>query len=126
MIVSVSAVLGQSVRQNDAVVIIEAMKMQTAIGAPVDGTVQEIHVSPGQSVKPGQKLCTLGSAPISSTRSRGDAEVSRSEQRFSDAPRTGAADGKSKPEIAEEAEIRAAAPSRTLNYGGVRRQGTLT
>ena len=34
--------------------------MQTAIGAPVDGTVQENHVSPGQTVKPGQKLCTLG------------------------------------------------------------------
>jgi biotin carboxyl carrier protein len=60
VIVAVSAVLEQRIRQNDPVVIIEAMKMQTAIGAPVDGTVQEIHVSPGQSVKPGQKLCTLG------------------------------------------------------------------
>lgn len=36
------------------------MQMQTAIGGPVDGVVQEIHVTPGQSVKPGQKLWADG------------------------------------------------------------------
>jgi biotin carboxyl carrier protein len=59
IVVSVSAQLGQQVRQDDPVLVIEAMKMQTTIGAPVDGTVQEIHVSPGETVKPGQPLCTL-------------------------------------------------------------------
>jgi biotin carboxyl carrier protein len=52
MVVSVSVQVG-------AVLVIEAMKMLTTIGAPVDGTVQEIHVSPGDTVKPGQPLCTL-------------------------------------------------------------------
>jgi methylmalonyl-CoA carboxyltransferase small subunit len=59
VVVAVAAALQQRVRQNEPVVIIEAMKMQTAIGAPLDGTVQEIHVAPGESVKPGQPLCTL-------------------------------------------------------------------
>jgi biotin carboxyl carrier protein len=59
VVVSLAAVPEQCVKQNDPVVIIEAMKMQTAIGAPVDGTIQEYHVAPGESVKPGQKLCTL-------------------------------------------------------------------
>ena len=49
----------QKMRQDDPVLVIEAMKMQTTIGAPVDGTVDAVHVVPGESVKPGQPLCTL-------------------------------------------------------------------
>ena len=59
MVVSVSVQVGQQVCQDAPVLVIEAMKMLTTIGAPVDGTVQEIHVSPGDTVKPGQALCTL-------------------------------------------------------------------
>ena len=59
VVVSVAASIRQKVRQDDPVLVIEAMKMQTTIGAPVDGTVDAVHVVPGQSVKPGQPLCTL-------------------------------------------------------------------
>jgi methylmalonyl-CoA carboxyltransferase small subunit len=59
VVLSLSASLGQKVRQDDAVLVIEAMKMQTTIGAPVDGIVDAFHVVPGESVKPGQPLCTL-------------------------------------------------------------------
>jgi biotin carboxyl carrier protein len=59
VVVSVSATVRQKVRQDDPVLVIEAMKMQTTIGAPVDGTVDAIHVAPGEKVKPGQPLCTL-------------------------------------------------------------------
>jgi biotin carboxyl carrier protein len=59
VVVSIAASLGQQVRRDDPVLVIEAMKMQTTIGAPVDGTVDAVHVVPGQSVKPGQPLCTL-------------------------------------------------------------------
>jgi biotin carboxyl carrier protein len=59
MVVSVSVQVGQQVCQDAPVLVIEAMKMLTTIGAPVDGTVQEIHVSPGDTVRPGQPLCTL-------------------------------------------------------------------
>jgi biotin carboxyl carrier protein len=59
VVVSIAAALHQRLRQNDPVVVIEAMKMQTAIGAPVDGVVQELHVVAGETIKAGQILCTL-------------------------------------------------------------------
>lgn len=59
VVVSLAAAVHQRLRQNDPVVVIEAMKMQTAIGAPVDGVVERMHVRPGESVKSGQVLCTL-------------------------------------------------------------------
>jgi len=59
VVVSVSASIRQKVRQDDPLLVIEAMKMQTTIGAPVDGTIDAVHVMPGQAVKPGQPLCTL-------------------------------------------------------------------
>lgn len=59
VVVSLAATVHQRLRQNDPVIIIEAMKMQTAIGAPVDGVVERMHVRPGESIKPGQVICTL-------------------------------------------------------------------
>jgi biotin carboxyl carrier protein len=59
-IVSVMVTAGRYLRQGDPVAIIEAMKMQTTVGAPVDGLVEEVAVAPGDSVKPGQMLCRLG------------------------------------------------------------------
>jgi len=58
-IVSVETAVGMQVRQNDTVVIIDAMKMETTVGAPMDGTVEEVAVSAGAAVKPGQVLCRL-------------------------------------------------------------------
>lgn len=59
IVVSVAVSVRQKMRQDDPVLVIEAMKMQTTIGAPVDGTVDAVHVVPGQLVTPGQPLCTL-------------------------------------------------------------------
>ncbi|MCW8306838.1 pyruvate carboxylase [Acidiphilium sp. PA] len=42
---------GQSVSQGDALVAIEAMKMQTRIAAPRDGSVRALHVKPGEAVE---------------------------------------------------------------------------
>jgi glutaconyl-CoA/methylmalonyl-CoA decarboxylase subunit gamma len=56
-IVAVSAVAGNYLKKDDPVAVIEAMKMQTTIGAPVDGLIEEVCIAPGQSVKPGQVLC---------------------------------------------------------------------
>ncbi len=60
VVVAISVSPRQRVRQNDSVLIIEAMKMQTSIGAPVDGVVEEILVKAGEAVKSGQVLCRLG------------------------------------------------------------------
>jgi methylmalonyl-CoA carboxyltransferase small subunit len=59
-IVSVVAKVGRYLRQDDPVAVVEAMKMQTTVGAPVDGLVEEIAVAPGDSVKARQMICRLG------------------------------------------------------------------
>jgi pyruvate carboxylase len=42
---------GQGVRKGDRLMIMEAMKMQTTVYAPVDGRVQEIAVETGATVE---------------------------------------------------------------------------
>lgn len=59
-VVSVAVAPGHPVRRDDPIAIIEAMKMQTAIGAPVAGVVEQVAVRPGDAVKAGQILCRLG------------------------------------------------------------------
>ncbi len=58
-VVAVVALAGQRVRKDDPLVTIEAMKMQSTIGATMDGTVQAIRVRPGEAVKSGQVLVEL-------------------------------------------------------------------
>jgi len=58
----VSAVLaaeGQSMRKNETVLVIEAMKMEVQIGPAVDGVIKTVHVKPGEAVSTGQLLFEL-------------------------------------------------------------------
>jgi biotin carboxyl carrier protein len=58
----VTAVVGEvggKVRRNQAVIVVEAMKMEIPIGPAVDGIVKAIHVEPGDSVRAGQVLFEL-------------------------------------------------------------------
>jgi len=50
-ILSVNVEVGQNVNEDDEMFILEAMKMEIPIGAPVKGKVKEIKVSAGQSVE---------------------------------------------------------------------------
>jgi biotin carboxyl carrier protein len=60
VVVSVDVKVGQRVNSGDKVVTIEAMKMNTTVGASASGTVTAIHVAAGQSVQEGQSLLTIG------------------------------------------------------------------
>ena len=51
--------VGQKVSKGDAVVIIEAMKMEIPVVAPEDGTVASIDVVVGDAVEAGGVLATL-------------------------------------------------------------------
>ena len=51
--------VGQSVQAGDTVIVIEAMKMETSVVARMDGTVDEVFVKGGQSVKAGELLLTI-------------------------------------------------------------------
>ena len=59
-IVSIVVNLGDKVNAEDEVVIMDAMKMEIPVYAPADGTVKEINVKEGDSVKTDQVLMTLG------------------------------------------------------------------
>jgi acetyl-CoA carboxylase biotin carboxyl carrier protein len=50
-IVSVSVKVGDKIKEDDQVAVLEAMKMEMPIVAPVTGTVKEICVGPGQEVE---------------------------------------------------------------------------
>ena len=47
---------GASVRTNDVIVVIEAMKMEHAVVAPTDGVLTSLHVRQGQQVQRGDLL----------------------------------------------------------------------
>ncbi len=53
------ASVGQAVKKGDAVVIIEAMKMEIPVVAPEDGTVASIDVAVGDAIESGAVLATL-------------------------------------------------------------------
>ena len=55
----IEASVGQAVKAGDAVVILEAMKMEIPVVAPQDGTVASIDVAVGDSVEAGALLATM-------------------------------------------------------------------
>lgn len=59
VVVAILAQPGVTVRKDDPLLTIEAMKMQSTIGSTMDGTVQAVRVEAGQAVKSGQVLVEL-------------------------------------------------------------------
>ena len=57
----VDASVGQSVSQDEQIVVIESMKMEIPVLSPVDGTVREIRVAEGEDVMEGQIIAVIGS-----------------------------------------------------------------
>ncbi|MCQ2540411.1 MAG: biotin/lipoyl-binding protein [Acetatifactor sp.] len=55
----IEAKVGQAVKKGDAVIILEAMKMEIPVVAPQDGTVASIDVAVGDPVEAGAVLATL-------------------------------------------------------------------
>ena len=51
--------MGDTVEKNQTLVTIEAMKMETAITARMSGTVSEILVKEGETVKGGQLILVI-------------------------------------------------------------------
>lgn len=59
MIVKYEKKEGDAVKKGDTLVVLEAMKMENALTAPCDGTVQGIKFSSGDSVAKGAVLCVI-------------------------------------------------------------------
>lgn len=59
-ILKLLANVGDVVKQNQPIMILEAMKMENEIVANHDGVVKGIHVKQGDVVNPGDPLITIG------------------------------------------------------------------
>jgi len=58
-VVRVEVTVGNTIEEGGVICIIEAMKMENPILSPVKASVAEVAVSPGQTVKTGQKIAVL-------------------------------------------------------------------
>jgi propionyl-CoA carboxylase alpha chain len=59
-VVSVDVAVGDAVRKGQTLVVLEAMKMEHAIGSPEAGTVHEVKVNAGDQVERGALLVIVG------------------------------------------------------------------
>jgi len=59
LIHSISVEAGQEVKKGDALLILEAMKMENIIKSPTDGTIAKIHIEKGNTVDKGQLMVSF-------------------------------------------------------------------
>jgi biotin carboxyl carrier protein len=62
IVISVAVAQGDAVKKGQAVVIVSAMKMETTLFAPFDGTVTKVNVCEGDKVMPGDILVDIKKA----------------------------------------------------------------
>ena len=55
----VEAEIGQKLEEEDDVVILESMKMESPVGAPADGTLKELLVAEGDAVDEDQVIARI-------------------------------------------------------------------
>jgi len=56
LILDISVAVGQNIKENDPLLILEAMKMENSIVSPRDGIIKSISVSQGDAVEKNQLL----------------------------------------------------------------------
>ncbi len=59
MVSKVNVKPGDTVKENDVVAIVEAMKMETSVVSRMDGTVDQVYVEEGANVKAGELMFTI-------------------------------------------------------------------
>jgi len=58
-VIKVQVTVGESVRKNQTLVIVEAMKMENEIRSAIEGVVRKIHVAAGDLVDPERPMIEL-------------------------------------------------------------------
>jgi urea carboxylase len=57
--IDIKVSVGMQVKEGDVICLLESMKMENPILAPVSGTIIEIQVSPAQVVKAGETIAII-------------------------------------------------------------------
>lgn len=60
LVFKIKCKVGDKVEANQEIMVLEAMKMETPVPAPVAGTITSINVKEQDSVSEGQVLVTIG------------------------------------------------------------------
>jgi len=58
-VIGIACAVGDTIEEDDEVIVIEALKMETPVFAPCDGTIKEIRVKEGDSVEEDDVLVIL-------------------------------------------------------------------
>jgi biotin carboxyl carrier protein len=58
-VVKVPVQVGEQLESGSIVLILEAMKMENEVTAPIAGKLSSLNVAPGDTVNPGQTLFTI-------------------------------------------------------------------
>jgi biotin carboxyl carrier protein len=59
MVLHVMVENGQNIKKGDAIVVLEAMKMENILKSPADGVIKKVHVSMGDKVEKNQIMVNL-------------------------------------------------------------------
>jgi len=59
MVLKVMVESGQKIQKGDALIVLEAMKMENILKAPADGVVRKIHIIKGDKVEKNQVLVNM-------------------------------------------------------------------
>ena len=59
MVLQIMVENGQKIKKGDAIVVLEAMKMENILKSPADGIIRKIHVSMGDKVEKNQVMVNL-------------------------------------------------------------------
>jgi 3-methylcrotonyl-CoA carboxylase alpha subunit len=63
-VVAINVAPGQEVKAGDALIVLEAMKMELAVTAPKDGRVRRVACRVGELVQPGVPLVEFDESPM--------------------------------------------------------------
>jgi biotin carboxyl carrier protein len=64
-VVKIAIAPGDHVKAGDSLIILEAMKMELPVRAPIDGQIKAVRCTVGQLVQPGEELVELEAGPTS-------------------------------------------------------------
>jgi len=60
LITKINCKVGDKVKENDSLAVLEAMKMETSVVAPIEGTIKEITAKEGDTVEAGELIISIG------------------------------------------------------------------